>query len=414
MRPWFFFAIVFVVKGFCCLSEVSAGVHYSKEQFADLPSQWRGFLPDQRFLRQLAIKLPKEQSRNELRKSYESDLARLEKLLEMRQSQPVDFADLGALYIRLGNYARAVEVLRLGDRVFPAQFRILSNLATAWFLSGEQEKAIAQMQQVVKLAPGAFLAAEQLVLDWMLETKAESWKSSEKYFQWAQKILAKNYLGEAQLVGLWLVADGRLLAQFAFLAAKTNQPDIAISITDGCVTEFGIRDTELLKLRGTLKQTSEKDLAETKKLHEEHKGQPVFRSLRPLKQESWNIGLPKVNVEGWNALPWFVLSQTQIGKKGVPAYPEYIRQLEGKKVTLEGFMQPVGEDSESNVFLLLENPVGCWYCEMPALNGMVYVEMANEKILRISREQIRIRGVLQLRGSDPEKFLFTIQAAIAE
>ena len=140
----------------------------------------------------------------------------------------------------------------------------------------------------------------------------------------------------------------------------------------------------------------------------------MFRSLRPLKQESWNIGLPKVNVEGWNALPWFVLSQTQIGKKGVPAYPEYIRQLEGKKVTLDGFMQPVGEDSESNVFLLLENPVGCWYCEMPALNGMVYVEMANEKILRISREQIRIRGILQLRGSDPEKFLFTIQAAIAE
>ena len=195
MRPWLFFGIVFVVKGFCSLSEVSAGVHYSKEQFADLPSQWRGFLPDQRFLRQLAIKLPKEQAKNELRKSYESDLARLEKLVEIRQSQPVDFADMGALHIRLGNYARAVEVLRLGDRVFPAQFRILSNLATAWFLSGEQEKAIAQMQQVVKLAPGAFLAAEQLVLDWMLETKAESWKSSEKYFQWAQKVLAKNYLG---------------------------------------------------------------------------------------------------------------------------------------------------------------------------------------------------------------------------
>ena len=33
-----------------------AGLYYSGEQIAELPSQWRGFLLDQRALRNLAIK----------------------------------------------------------------------------------------------------------------------------------------------------------------------------------------------------------------------------------------------------------------------------------------------------------------------------------------------------------------------
>lgn len=396
-------------------TQAMAGVHYSKEVIGDLPSQWRGFLTDQKLLRQLGQKRLPGQPKSEFQKAYEADRDRLEKLVANRQAQPLDYADLGAILIRLGNPARAVDYLRQGDREFPLQYRILSNLATAWFLAGENDRAIELMRQVITLAPGKSQEAESLLLHWMTQTQKQFWKLPlEQYFQWGEKLLSPDRIGSAQMVGLWLTGDGRLLAQFANISVQTAQVDVALAMTEGCVTEFGIRDAGLLKLRVSLKQSGDSAPVKDRKVHEGHKSQITFQSLRPLKQENWNSELPMVSASDWNSLPWFVLSQTQVGRQGKPAYPEYLRQLAGKKVTLEGYMQPVGEDSESNLFLLLENPVGCWYCEMPALNGMVFVEMADEKQLRMSREQIRIRGMLQLRGDDPEKFLFTIQKALLD
>ena len=87
------------------------------------------------------------------------------------------------------------------------------------------------------------------------------------------------------------------------------------------------------------------------------------------------------------------------------------KQLENQKVQIEGHMQPVGEEHESSTFLLLENPVGCWYCEMPSLNGMVLIELKDLKVVRMSRQTQIIKGKLQLRKDDPEKFLFTILEA---
>ena len=36
-----------------------------------------------------------------------------------------------------------------------------------------------------------------------------------------------------------------------------------------------------------------------------------------------------------------------------------------------GYMQPIGSDPEMNTFLLIEYPVGCWYCETPEITAMV-------------------------------------------
>ena len=38
------------------VSGIQAGLYYSGEQFASLPTQWRGFLLDHRLLRNIAFK----------------------------------------------------------------------------------------------------------------------------------------------------------------------------------------------------------------------------------------------------------------------------------------------------------------------------------------------------------------------
>ena len=80
-------------------------------------------------------------------------------------------------------------------------------------------------------------------------------------------------------------------------------------------------------------------------------------------------------------------------------------------MTIDGFMQPLGEDPELAAFLLIENPVGCWYCEMPELTHMVLVEMPEGKAARYTRDRVRVTGKLKLNATDPENFLYLVQGA---
>src|SRR5437588_12559337 len=93
----------------CTLPTAHAGLYYSEEQFAELPSQWRGFLLDQRMLRMLAVRPASDTPTHPLRARYLDHLARLEKLAATRKLTADEAADLGALLIRLGNVGKALE-----------------------------------------------------------------------------------------------------------------------------------------------------------------------------------------------------------------------------------------------------------------------------------------------------------------
>src|SRR5262249_43822795 len=140
-----------------------AGLYYSGESFAELPSQWRGFLLDQRSLRNIALKPAAGARANPTRTKYEEEAARLEK--KGRAALTADeAADLGALYVRLGDAGKAVEVLRDAGRAHPDHFRIAANLGTAWQLQGDLEQAATYLEQAVRLAPGKLEKAEQYQL----------------------------------------------------------------------------------------------------------------------------------------------------------------------------------------------------------------------------------------------------------
>src|SRR5260370_27042185 len=97
-------------------SGVRAGLYYSGEPIAELPSQWRGFLLDQRTLRNLAIKPSAKTAAGPARLRYQEEAARLEKLGKKQKLSADEVADLGALYVRLGEIDRAIEKLRAGQR----------------------------------------------------------------------------------------------------------------------------------------------------------------------------------------------------------------------------------------------------------------------------------------------------------
>ena len=69
-----------------------------------------------------------------------------------------------------------------------------------------------------------------------------------------------------------------------------------------------------------------------------------------------------------------------------------------------GYMQPLGEDLEAASFMLIEYPVGCWYCEMPEITGILRSSCPPGRATAITRGRLRIEGKLTINSKDPEDF----------
>jgi hypothetical protein len=411
-----------------------AGLHYSGEKFAELPSQWRGFLLDQRALRNAAVE-PKGGSPSPLRTVYLEAAAALEKTGKQRPLAPDEAADLGALYVRLGTPGKAVELLRTAQRTHADHFAIAANLGTAWQLQGDLDQAVLALQQAVRLAPEKAKTAEELHLKLVRLRRAQAkdeqgiddlWGArfvgeSGKYEVGKlaadeRKKLPDDAVAQLQRLALWLPADGRLLWQLAELANAHGDPKTAAAMMDGCVNEFGMHAADLRQHRQATRAVAdalEKNPADTPKPeHEGHLGGLKPKSRRPLLGHFNLADLPPITANGVNVLPWPVLAETIVqAKEFKPTFAKYLKELDGKQVSLAGFMQPLGEDTELGSFMMIEYPVGCWYCETPEITGIVAVDMPPGKTTEFRRGLVKIIGTLKLNGSDPESFLYTITKA---
>src|SRR5205807_7654004 len=142
-------------------SMAQAGLYYSGEVFAELPSQWRGFLIDQRILRQIAVAETPKVPASPARVRYLEEKDKLEKKAATAHLGAEESADRGALYVRLGDPSKAVALLRQAHQRHPNDFRIIANLGTAWQLLGDLNQAAICFQQAVRLAPGKYQRAEE-------------------------------------------------------------------------------------------------------------------------------------------------------------------------------------------------------------------------------------------------------------
>jgi tetratricopeptide (TPR) repeat protein len=410
-----------------------AGLYYSGESYAELPSQWRGFLLDQRTLRTIAVRPSDGTAAGPIRKRYQQEVEKLTKLAHARKLTADEAADLGALHLRLGDTARAIEILRIAQKDNPKHFPVIANLGTAWQMQGDLTRAAACLEQAVRLAPAKLQKAEQLHLKLVRLRARQSRDAADlddlfgiryighsgkfeagRLAEEQRKRLPDDAVALVQQLALWLPADGRLLWQLAELAGANGDVTTAAAMLDGCVTEFGLRDAQLREHRRAFRAAADqraKSSANAKTQHEGHAGLFKPRSLRPLAGKLDRTLLPPIDPKGINALPWSVITETTLDSKYRPTFPRYLKDLDGKKVSLHGYLQPLGDDAELNAFLLVEYPIGCWYCEQPEPTAILLVELPEGKSHPHTRNQVQVRGKLVLNASDPENFLYTIRDA---
>jgi hypothetical protein len=384
-----------------------------------------------------SIALPKSVSNapNPARERYRDAADELERQSKNRALTADELADWGALLLRLGDVDRALEILRSAQRIHPEHFKLTANLGAAWQLSGELGQAANTLQQAVRLAPETLRPAEELHLKLVRARQGQDRKSQAlddlfgvryvgddghfepgRQIQSESKKLPANAVGLVQQLALWLPADGRLLWQLAELANASGDVRAAASIMDGCVTEFALADSELRRhrqvLRGVVEEVTRLTRADLQSSHDRHASSFKARSKRPLRSRLDLTALPEPKPNAVNALPWSVLDETVLEAKRKPAFARYVQDVGGLQVRLSGYMQPLDDDPECGQFLIVEHPIGCWFCEMPEVTGMVMVDLPPGRTMTHTRNLIKVVGKLVLNSTDPEDFLYRLTDAV--
>lgn len=411
-------------------SPAAAGLHYSGEQYAELPSRLRGFLLDHRSLRAIAVERPGNLPPSPLRDDYLVAADRLEKLARTQELKADEAADLGALLVRLGKPERAVAVLLPAARKHPEHFRIAANLGTAFQLTGDLERAAVYLEEAVRLAPEKLRDFEnwhlKLVRLRLKEGRAANKPTAVddlfgvtydgapgKMADDQRKKLPADAVAVVQQLALWLPADGRLLWQLGELSNAHGDVRTAAAILEGCVSEFAMAAPDLRQRRQMLRSAVEQ--MNTNPELDTHKIRLPGKSARPLVKAFDESTLPAIRADAVNALPWSVLGATTTDAKGRWVFLKYLEQLDGKAVSLTGFMQPLRDELAVTGFLLLEYPVGCWFCENPEVTGLVSVELKPGSTVDFKKTLVKVTGTLKLNRTDPEGYLFALaDARVAE
>ena len=225
--------------------------------------------------------------------------------------------------------------------------------------------------------------------------------------QWTGRLHAKKLPADdvaiVQQLAVWLPNDARLLWLLAELANAHGDVRTAAAIMDGVVTEFALTTREARERRQRYRSAADEIAKLPDSEHAKYRGDIVFKSPRAVGRTLDSAALPAIRPDGVNPLPWAVLAETVVDKPFRPKFHKHLQQLDGKTVSLTGFMQPVSMDPTVTGFMLIEYPIGCWFCETPEPAGIIYVEIAGGKAVPVKRGRVKVEGTLKLNTTRPRR-----------
>jgi Flp pilus assembly protein TadD len=86
----------------------------------------------------------------------------LQKAIALRPAYSEALNNLGIVFVKLQQYAKAEEQFKAGMRLVPVNDQAYLNLARLYLLQTEKAKAIAVLQELIQLQPGNAAAVQAL------------------------------------------------------------------------------------------------------------------------------------------------------------------------------------------------------------------------------------------------------------
>jgi len=93
-----------------------------------------------------------------------------------------------------------------------------------------------------------------------------------------------------------------------------------------------------------------------------------------------------------------------------PLFSRYLQSFQGKKVTLKGYMIPLGESGGAGKFMLSALPFNvCYFCG--AAGPETVIEIDTDEKIKFTTKQIIMEGVLFLNDKDPDHHIYILKSA---
>lgn len=124
----------------------------------------------------------------------------------------------------------------------------------------------------------------------------------------------------------------------------------------------------------------------------------------------------KLTYKGFPSSTWPVLYDikyepvSEPGDFAKPIFPNKVLALQGKSITLPGYLVPFDNGMKSKEFMLSSLPLNaCFFCGVGGPETVVQV-LTSEPV-RYTEKPVEIQGILRLNNSNPDKMIYILEQA---
>lgn len=125
----------------------------------------------------------------------------------------------------------------------------------------------------------------------------------------------------------------------------------------------------------------------------------------------------KNTYQGFPSLVWpklydvtFVKAKDQLGEYDKPVFTDAVKALNGKKVSLPGYIVPFDSGIKSSKLMLSSLPLNaCFFCGVGGPETVVEVYLKKE--ITYTEKPMEIQGILRINDKDPDKMMYILEQA---
>jgi hypothetical protein len=130
-------------------------------------------------------------------------------------------------------------------------------------------------------------------------------------------------------------------------------------------------------------------------------------SLDSMGQKSVYKGFPSLT---WPKLynTTFVKASDKLGDYDKPVFPDAVKALNGKTISLPGYMIPFENGMKGNHFMFSSMPINaCFFCGVGGPETVV--EVFSKETVTYSEKPIEIQGKLKLNDKNPDQMIYILE-----